>query len=251
MKSCRSCSASNSPVASRFTRPSSPSRRCTSSDRFSSDSTESSSVDRASASCGSRLVPLADQALGLADPPLDVAAEPVLLLVGLAEPVELGRRLAPGPVDLGLAPRRRRARPRRPRRARRPPRRRRPRPRRRLLRASARAASAASSSARSCDRVVGGELVALGPQLGEPGVVRWRGRGAGSRPRRAPTPAAAAAAGSSGIVLGEPAPIATRRSRAHGDGLVERRERAAGAAPLPCADREVALERPRAARRRR
>ena len=63
----------------------------------------SSSVSVASASSGSSAVSLAQQTLGLADPPLDVPAEAVLLLVGLPQPVQLGRRLAPGLVDLGLA----------------------------------------------------------------------------------------------------------------------------------------------------
>ena len=112
MKSCRSCSASNSPVASRFTRPISPRRRCTSSDFFSSDSTESSSVSSASASSGSRRWPSRMRRSASRDPPLDVAAEAVLVLVRLAEAIELGRGLAPRAVDRGLRLRRRSARPR-------------------------------------------------------------------------------------------------------------------------------------------
>ncbi len=46
---------------------------------------------------------LPDQALGLADPPLDVAARAVLFLVALPEPVELGGGVPPRLVDGRLA----------------------------------------------------------------------------------------------------------------------------------------------------
>ncbi len=107
MKSCRSWTASNSPVASRLTRPRRPSRRWTSSLAFSIDGTESSSVSVARADLRLEAVSFAQKTLGVANPSLDVPAEPVVLLVGLPQPVELGRRLTPGLVDLGFAGRRR------------------------------------------------------------------------------------------------------------------------------------------------
>ena len=51
---------------------------------------------------GVGLVTLADQALGVADAPLDVAAGAVVVLVGLAQPFELGGGIAPRLVDTGL-----------------------------------------------------------------------------------------------------------------------------------------------------
>ena len=48
------------------------------------------------------LVALAQDALGVADPALEVAARAVLVLVGLAEPLELGGRLPPQTVHLRL-----------------------------------------------------------------------------------------------------------------------------------------------------
>ena len=45
---------------------------------------------------------LAEEPLGVADPALDVAAEPVVVLVGLSEPVELRGCVSPRLVDLGL-----------------------------------------------------------------------------------------------------------------------------------------------------
>ena len=102
MKSWRSWTASNSPVASRLTRPIKPSRRCTSSDFFSNDST---GRPRTAPRALPRVTPvsLPQETFGVRDAPLDVAAEPVLVLVGLAETVELGGRLAPRPIDLGLS----------------------------------------------------------------------------------------------------------------------------------------------------
>ena len=132
---------------------------------------------------GVGLMPLPEQPLGLADPALDVTARAVLLVVALAQPVELGGRVAPGLVDRGLAfgasarsaPAaavaslgRRGGGLRRP--GRRPPRRR---------RAPARRPRA---SARSCHGIVGGELVALGAER-----VRAARRGSARSRRRVST----------------------------------------------------------------
>ena len=213
--------------------------------------TVSSSVSSASSLLGVGLEPLAEQALGVTDPALDVAARAVVVLVGLPQLVQARRRLAPRPVGGGLGvgglALRGRGRLARVVRIAEGLRRR---PRRRTPRRPARAARPPPPRLAERDGVVGRELVALAPELGQPLVVRGarvpeRLHGDARGDRR--DAGAAAARGGRRPVTG---PIAVSRSRQATRFASSPARRAARSSSSLRGPYGVAPERGHAARRR-